>query len=408
MIRLLPPVAPQLTGQALVDGVKSVLDGASAVDSLADAIADYVGAHRAFLASSGRAALYLVLKALSQRSSFRREVVLPAYTCPSLVMVVRKVGLEVRLCDISPHTLGFDREQLSGVLSERTLAVVLVHLFGIPQEVQDVVALASKVGAMVIEDAAQAMGARLNGRTVGTWGHIGLTSLGPGKALSTGGGGVVLVNDDERCEILSQIWQGLPPCSVGASFLALARTCFFSLLFRPTCWRLVSLLGLDRIGDRESSWGFRVLGLTSGQAGIGRNLLGQLDTVNAARRVRAAEIVAALNGLDIVRFPDIPGGAEPIYVRLPVLAASESCRDRILVVLRSQGIGAGRMYGRSLPAIFPGLADAFHPGAQTVAERLFTLPTHGFVRACDIAIITAVAARVAEEFETSSHRGSVR
>jgi len=390
MFRHLPPMAPHLTGKDFVAGVRTSFAGATAVEAFAASVAQYAGVRAAFLASSGRSALYLLLKGLAKRAPTRCEVVLPAYTCPSLVKVVQEARLETRLCDISPWTLDFDMDQLHKLVGERTLAVIPVHLFGIPQAVQEIIALADEMGATVIEDAAQAMGARLHGRMAGAWGHFGLISLGPGKALSTGGGGAILTNDDERCEVLAQIWQRLPARSCAASIRALVQLGALTVAFRPSIWWLVAKLGIDRAGGMESTWGFRVRGLSAAQAGVGQSLLRQLDAVSAARRSQAANLMAALNDAQAVRFLKVAEGAEPVYVRLPLLISGRGRRDRLHAALRGQGIGAGKMYRQPLSAIFPELAGSHYHGATVVAAELLTLPTHRFVTPGDVARITSI------------------
>ncbi len=392
MFRHLPPVASYLTGKDIAVGIKTLLfRNTAVVEQFAASIARYAGVKAAFLTSSGRSALYLVLKALAQRAPTRHEVVLPAYTCPILVKMIQAARLVPRLCDVSPQTLDFDRDHLHKLVNERTLAIIPVHPYGIPQEVRDVIILAEKVGATVIEDAAQALGARLDGRMVGTWGHFGLTSLGPGKALSTGSGGVMLVNDDKRSKMLSQIWQDLSPGSSLASLQALLQLSALAIALRPIGWWLITQLRLDRVDDQKSEEGFRVQGFTVTQAGVGQSLLGRLDVVNAARRAQATQLITALNGARTVRFPQIVARAEPIYIRLPVLVAGKNRREELYAALQAQGIGVRKMYGQPLSAIFPHLAETNYPGATAVAAQLLTLPTHRFVTVRDIAqVVTTI------------------
>ena len=138
---------------------------------------------------------------------------MPAYTCPALAKVTLDLGLRPVFVDIDPYSTQYVEDQLKDALSADTLAVILVHPFGIPLPIQRVLDLARAVGATVIEDAAQAMGAKWAGKFVGTQGDFGLFSLGPGKPISTGGGGIVIANDPERTSLLQTWWRALPKAS---------------------------------------------------------------------------------------------------------------------------------------------------------------------------------------------------
>jgi dTDP-4-amino-4,6-dideoxygalactose transaminase len=358
------------------------------------ALAEYLGVRVCGLASSGRAALYLLLKSLAQAtgSPQRREVLLPAYTCPALVKVALDVKLRPRFVDISPDTLTFAQDRLEACLGEQTLAVICVHPFGIPQPLDNIMAMARAVGAVVIEDAAQAMGARLEARMAGATGDFALFSLGPGKPLSTGGGGIVCAARAGEADVrrVEKSWAALPAPTVVASGWGLVRLGLLTLVFHPRGWWLASRAGLHRLGEHEASWGYRCCGLTELQAAIGLALLERLDAINSRRREKAGQLAAGLQALDFAHIPRPAGAAEPIYLRLPVLIDGEERRERLFRRLWQAGIGVGRMYRKSLPGFFPNLASEACPGAEQVARRLLTLPTHHYLTEVDVERITEI------------------
>jgi dTDP-4-amino-4,6-dideoxygalactose transaminase len=319
----------------------------------------------------------------------RRQVVLPAYTCPSLVRVIQDLGLRAQLVDLSPTTLQVDPAALAEVLDETTLAVVHVHPFGIPLAVRSTIALAHGVGALVIEDAAQSMGAMLSGRRAGTHGDFGLFSFGPGKPLSTGGGGLLSVNLGRHRNLANQAWLGLPQPGHGASLVAAARLAAFTAAFHPRGWWLASQLGLHRAGDREESWGYALTALSSGQASIALEMLSQLDEINERRRRHARRLGQHLAQLPNDHVPEPDPEGEPIYLRLPVVVDSQERREALLARLWAAGVGAGRMYRYPLSQIFPVLADRPLPGAEALAGRLLTLPTHHYLGQNDLERIVA-------------------
>lgn len=391
MFRHLAPVTTPLAPVTLLRALRAPDD---IVAQFSDSLCHYLDVPACFLAASGRTAFYLLLKSLQAAadSGTRRVVILPAYTCPSLAKVVLDAGLQPCLIDISPTTLAYDSAQLAAQLNEQTLALLLVHPFGLPQAVTPMQQLAKQVGAVLIEDAAQSMGATIEGKPVGTVGDYGLFSLGPGKPLSTGGGGIVCARDPAHVARLAASWQLLPAESAAASGLALARLTAFTLAFHPRGWWLATRAGAQRVGDNEASWGYALRGLTSAQAAIGLWQLPQLIAYNRQRRTKAERLIGWLAEFDFVQIPtvDLANGAEPIYLRLPLLVANETRREELFRRLWAAGIGVGRMYGRTLAEFFPALDQGPYPGAQQIAQRLLTLPTHHYVTDRDITQIAEV------------------
>jgi dTDP-4-amino-4,6-dideoxygalactose transaminase len=322
------------------------------------------------------------LRGLHQASNEteRREVVMPAYTCPSLAKVMLDAELRPRFVDISPHTLAFQDDQLEAMVSQRTLAVILVHPFGIPQLVEHIQRLAQTAGAVVIEDAAQALGARLGGRPVGTHGDFGLFSLGPGKPISTGGGGIVCTGDSRYVPTLERAWEDLPEPSAATSGWTLIRLALFTLAFHPAVWWLATRLGLHRIGEHEASWGYSIRSLSDAQAGVGQGLLERLDAINRGRSDNARSLMDGLKELAYLHIPLPAETADPTYLRLPILVDKEERCERLYRRLWNAGIGVGRMYQHTLPYYFPNMArDEDFPGADHIARHLLTLPTHHYL-----------------------------
>lgn len=389
-MRHLPPTAVPLAAADLRRGFQA---GPGQVEAFARALEGYLGVPRCYLASSGRTVLYLLLRALARAGGGNRdEVVLPAYTCPSLARVILDLDLRPRLVDVSPDTLGMDLGGLAQAMGGHTLAVIQVHPFGLPQAMAEVLAWGEQAGAAVIEDAAQAMGARCEGRQVGTRGWFGLYSLGPGKPLSTAGGGVLSVNRQEDMARVEQWWQELPGATRAQSAAAQARLAAFNLAFHPRGWWAATRMGLHRAGDREEMQGYRLTGLTPAQASAGLGLLPRLDAINQRRRGNASQLLQRLAGLPGIALPAPHPPAEPIYLRLPVLVASESRREQIFQALWAAGIGAGKMYRRVLPDLFPELQRGHFPGADYVAHHLLTLPTHHYVADGDVERMAAAVA----------------
>ncbi len=148
--------------------------------------------HHVIAFNSGKAALLTSLRSLMAIQSSRNEVIIPAYTCFSIASVIESAGLRVVLCDIEPETLDFDYEMLSELMNEKILCIIPTHLFGLSADISRTKSLAVRYGAYVIEDSAQS----ISGSDVNSDADITVFSLGRGKPLSAGGGGLLATNQD--------------------------------------------------------------------------------------------------------------------------------------------------------------------------------------------------------------------
>lgn len=382
--RHLPPTATPLSLHQWMSGL---YPGPDAVERFRAALAAYLGVPYVGPASSGRTALFLIFATLAARREFqgRTEVLLPAYTCPAVAKVVLDAGLTPRLVDIDPQTHSFRAGALAANTGPNTLAIVCVHAYGLALPVDEAIALARGVGAVVIEDAAQAMGAAWAGRAVGTRGDFGLFSLGPGKPLSVGGGGIVCTHNPDYADGLEWAGQQLSRLNVVKAGWALARLGLFALAFHPSGWWLAVRAGATKMGDSEASWGYALSGQAATQAAVGLRLLPALDAINAARRARALSWMEQLRGMNGLCLPETrEPEAHDIFLRLPLVLPSAGHADELARRLAAAGIGAGRMYQRTLDEIFPQLHGPSYAGATQVARGLLTLPTNHYVRDADV------------------------
>jgi perosamine synthetase len=389
MLRHLPPTATPFTPSDLRQGL-SPSAGARAQFEMA--LTRYLGVRTCKLAASGRTALYLLLTTLGQAPDHpdRREVVMPAYTCPALAKVAIDASLRPRFVDVSPRSLAYQGD-LEASIGSQTLAVICVHPFGIPQSIEHIKPLAHGAGAVVVEDAAQSMGARFGGKPVGTRGDFGLFSMGPGKPFSTGGGGVLCTRDESYVRLLERAWENLPTPSPVSSVWAMLRFALCKLVFHPAGWWLGTRAGLHRVGEHEASWGYSVRGLSQAQAAVGLGLLERLETINGQRRDNAHRLIDGLGELEFVHIPAPAETAEPTYLRLPLIIDNEERRERLFHRLWGVGIGVGRMYRHALPHYFPQAAGGeTYPGADHVAGHLLTLPTHHYLTDGDVERIVEV------------------
>src|SRR4029079_2605433 len=155
------------------------------------AFARRLGTGHAIAASYGRMAFYYLLKALDLPAG--AEVVLPALTFWVVPEIARVAGLKVVFADVDPKTFTIDPQALEQAITPATRAVVPTHLYGLPCDMDAIMAVASRHNLKVIEDCAHALGATFDGRPVGTFGDAGFFSFQTLKPLNCFGGGMGLV-----------------------------------------------------------------------------------------------------------------------------------------------------------------------------------------------------------------------
>jgi len=152
-------------------------------------VGEWLGLPAGVAVNSGTAALHLALLGLNIGPG--DEVILPSYVCVAPLHAVEYVGATARLADVDPATYNLDPADVRRRLTRRTRAIIVPHLFGLPSDLESLLAL----GIPVIEDCAQAIGARYRGRPVGTFGAVSVLSFYATKLLTTGEGGMLLSRD---------------------------------------------------------------------------------------------------------------------------------------------------------------------------------------------------------------------
>ena len=163
------------------------------VDELEAALREFTGAAHVVALASGTAGLEVALKSAGVRPG--DEVILPAYTYVATATAVLQVGGVPVFADIIPETENIDPTSIESLITERTRALLPVHISGLPCDMAAINALAARHGLRVIEDTAQGIGGMWNGRRLGTIGDAGAYSFQASKNLPGGEGGAVVTND---------------------------------------------------------------------------------------------------------------------------------------------------------------------------------------------------------------------
>ncbi len=177
------------------------------------AFADYLGMKYALPVASGTGALHITMLALG--IGHGDEVIVPDLTWAATANAVAYAGATPVFADVEPGSWCLDAESFESLITERTKAVIPVHLYGHPARMDRIMEVAARHHLSVIEDAAPAIGAEFEGKRVGTFGHYSAFSFQGAKLLVCGEGGMLLTNDDELYEKAYKIWH---IGSVGGTF----------------------------------------------------------------------------------------------------------------------------------------------------------------------------------------------
>lgn len=353
--------------------------------TLTERLAAQLGTPPLQLECSGSAALWLALRVLRERRPERQVVVAPAFTCPLVAIAVEQAGLQLRLCDLRAGHYDMDPQALALACREDTLAVLPTHLAGRVADVDTAVAIAAQVGAYVIEDAAQALGASDRGISVGLRGDLGFFSLAVGKGLSIYEGGLLLTRDAQLREALRQASARLVPHRIDWELRRSIELLGLAALYRPQglLWAYGkplrrALRRYDAVSAVGDQFGPRIPRHRVGRwrqavgAHAAARLPGFLDTLRMQAQARVARL-RRIEGLHV--FDDAPGarGTWPVLLlRLP----DERRRDAALAQLWTTRMGVSRLFIHALPD-YAYLADRVPrqstPHARDFAARTLTL-----------------------------------
>ena len=165
-----------------------------------------VGRKYGVAVSNGTAALEVAVQALGIKMG--DEVIMPAFTIISCAMAVTKLGGIPVLVDSDPDTWNMNADMIEQKITNKTKAIIIVHLYGLPVDMDRILKLACKYNLKVIEDAAEMLGQTYLGRACGSFGDISTFSFYPNKHVTTGEGGMIVTNDEElaeRCRLLRNL-----------------------------------------------------------------------------------------------------------------------------------------------------------------------------------------------------------
>jgi dTDP-4-amino-4,6-dideoxygalactose transaminase len=297
----------EAVAQAMRGGSLSVVFGRQTLRFERE-MAGFVGVDHAVATSSGTTALELALDLLD--IGYGDEVVVPGYAFIALVSaVLRNLAVPV-FADISADTWNVDARTVEAAITDRTRAVIVAHMFGNPAEVDQIRQVCQSRGIAVIEDCAQAAGATIEGRQVGSFGSAGCFSFNEIKNLTTGEGGLLALHDDDSARL--------------GRVLRLHGT--------------RDLVGVELAGKAT---------MTEMEAALGRSQLARLGAENAQRTAFGRHLSARLEQIGGVRPQRVLPGAEHVYSRYVFVVDGEVItggRDALSAAMSARGLVAKPVY----------------------------------------------------------------
>ncbi len=381
ILRAQPPVHSPLNVAAFAGGLVAALGLGKAAPDVVQWLSR-LGCTGILRTDSGTTALGVALRVAQPKL-----VALPAWGCYDLATAAVAADVPVWLYDLNPATLAPEAHSLAQAVSVGADVVVVAHMYGVPVDMAAVAAIAG-TRTLIVEDAAQGSGVQVAGRAAGTSAPLGVFSFGRGKGVTGGRGGALVANGERGVELLAQ---AEPLLAKGARGLGeLIPLAAQWGLARPSLYGLP--LSLPWLGLGETV--YREPGRWRRQSAASTGVLAQtaqLADREVVRRKRHAErllaAVGAVPGLESVHGAV---GSVPGWLRLPVLFSRQAASPAALRAGRPLGVmpaypkPLGELSGFRTRVRNSGEP---HPGAEMLATRLVTLPTHGLLHGADLAAL---------------------
>ncbi|ADM28003.1 Glutamine--scyllo-inositol transaminase [Ignisphaera aggregans DSM 17230] len=368
-IKLFEPVIEQEEIDSVIRVLKSGwLAQGPEVEMFEKEFAEYIGVRYSAAVSNGTVALMLALKALGIGQG--DEVLVPDYTFIATATAPLMVGAIPKFVDVDVNTFNIDIEDLKNKISDRTKAVIVVHLFGHPANIKAVKEVIGDKNIMLIEDAAQAHGAEAWGQKVGSFGDAAIFSFYATKNITTGEGGMVV---SDKKEVIEKV-------------------------------KLLRNHGqISRYIHAELGGNYR---MTSIQAAIGRAQLRKLDRLNEIRRDNAQLLSAIITSINaqygnVIELPVEEPWARHVYHLYAIKLKDKTLRDYLYECMNSNGVEVAINYPLPLHSqpLFKSLGyKDCCPTSSNLALRELSLPVHPKLSRNDINTISMVLSKCIDNY----------
>jgi perosamine synthetase len=368
--RVIPVCEPTLHGNEakyVLDCVESnwISSAGKYISRFEQAFASLCGASYGVACANGTVALHLALAALGIGPG--DEVIVPTFTMIATINAVTYTGATPVLVDSEPATWNMDMNQVADRITSRTRAVMPVHTYGHPVDMDPLLELADRHGFYVVEDAAEAHGAEYKGRVAGSLGHAGCFSFYANKIITTGEGGMVTTNDPEIARLAANL--------------------------------------RDHAFSHERHFWHKYLGynyrMTNMQAAIGLAQTEQMASFVAARRANAARYTAGLKAIPGIVTPPEAEWVKSVFWMYSILVQDEFCmtRDELRAYLAAHGIETRTFFipMHLQPIYYRTFKGQRYPVSEMLCQRGFYLPSASSLEAQEIDYIIDIVRQARQE-----------
>ena len=343
MIPIAKPLIDDVEKKLVMDVLDSgMISIGKVVKEFEEKFAEYTGAKHAIAASSGTTALHIALAAAGVKPG--DKVLTTPFSFVATANSILYCGAVPVFCDIEEDTFNMDPKQARLMLEniEGIKAILIVHLYGQSCDMDEIMKLVKEFDLVLVEDAAQAHGAKYKGKHVGTFGDAGIFSFYPTKNMTTAEGGMVITNDDKVYEKAKMI----------------------------------------REHGANATYHHQILGynyrMTNIEAAIGLGQLQKLDDFNKARREHAQYYNENLKDLDWLQIPVVNDNCYHCYHQYTLKVKGN--RDRFQEFLKENGIGSKVYYPITIPEqpMYKdmGYGQLKFPVSDKMCEEVISIPIH--------------------------------
>jgi len=358
---------------------------------------EYLNASSVLLTYSGTTAFYLILESI-KKLSIKKTVIIPAFVCPLVPLAVKRAGLKIKVCDINKGNFDFDINKLGEICAEDQdiLAILAVHLAGIPAELETIKKIAKENNVFVIEDCAQSLGAEYQNSKTGSIGDFSFFSLCRGKGLTIYEGGLAVANRAQHSQILAETAGRLIHPDLFSESLKVAELFAYSIFYQPYlfwfAFRLPQIFWQIRNNPIRAMGEYFEFDFPMHKVSAFREYIGHLNFpyLNKAivgQREKANFYLKQLRNLPGIKFISESGQSKASYPYLTILFDTPEKRNYILNIFRHSGLGISQIYllpitdYNYLKSIIP---EADCRQARRIAEQSITLSTSSFLKDSDL------------------------
>ena len=330
--------------------------------------------------NSGTSALQIALASLKERNQYKDwdEVLVPAITFIATSNVVLQNNLKPVFVDVDPHTFNMDPDKIADKVTNRTRAIIPVHLFGLPANMPRIMSFARYCGLDVLEDSCETMFSGVNGKSVGSFGDMACFSTYVAHLIVGGVGGLVTTNDQKYEEMCR-------------SLMAHGRDSIYTSIDdddKISKDMIERRYKFDRVG-----YSYRC---TEIEAAIALSELERWEENISRRRRNAARLIKLLKPFENkLQLPAVPEGYEHSFMMFPFVCKDGVDRDALLLHMEKSGIETRFMFPLlSQPVyqkLFPGLAEQY-PVASRLEKQGAFIGMHQGLTASDMHVIASTIA----------------